>query len=206
MSVVDLSAFNWAGGHCTQRIQRALGIAPSLRPSGQIKRLAKASPKGVFVHMSTNTDWKRSVPNTLSQQNQDEVIRFFNLNPEYRPYYFNNNLSLPLMAEIMESCEFFLGIDSGPMHLAAALGLKSIVLINSPENSIMLPKIRECDIPNSEWLYPQNCHLNTAGENQLVPKFSVETLERAFNGEIYPYWSEEFLPLYFEINFDMTVQ
>ena len=88
---------------------------------------------------------------------------------------------------MMSKCEYFLGIDSGPMHMAAGLGLKSIVIINNTGNNIYLPRIKECDIPNSEWLYPQNVHLN---------------LSRAFNGEIYPYFSEDYLSLYFEKNLD----
>lgn len=198
----EISESNWGGGHCTQRIQRALGLEPSIKPSGKIKRLSAFHKNRVFVHLATHTDWKRQIPNTLDDRVKSDIFKFFNQNLEYNPFYFNNNLELDVLTEIMESCEFFLGIDSGPMHLAAALELKSIIVINSPSNSIMLPKIRECEIPNSEWLYPQNIHLNTLAENPLVPNFSLDNLRKAFRGEIYPYWSDEYLSLYFERNFD----
>ena len=95
--------------------------------------------------------------------------------------------------EIIASCEYFLGIDSGPMHVAAALDIKSIIVINDPTNNIYLPKIKECEIPNAEWLYPQNVHLNRINSNELVPYFDIQNLSKAFKGEIYPYWSTEFL-------------
>jgi ADP-heptose:LPS heptosyltransferase len=99
------------------------------------------------------------------------------------------------MVKKMESCEFFLGIDSGPMHLAAVLELKSIVIINDSSSGLHLPCLKECRVPNSEWLYPQNTHLNRAGENQLVARFNFENLAAAFLGETYPYWSEEYLDI-----------
>ncbi len=98
----------------------------------------------------------------------------------------------------METCEYFLGIDSGPMHVAASMDLKSIINVNDPNNLIYLPKIKECELPNSEWLYPQNVHLNRSGETELVPKFTYENLLSAFKGRVYPYWKDDFLDVKYE--------
>jgi hypothetical protein len=81
------------------------------------------------------------------------------------------------------------------MHVAAALNLKSVVIINDPNCFICLPRIKECELPNSEWLYPQNVHLNRSGITELVPKFNEKNISFALNGEIYPYWSEQYLTL-----------
>jgi hypothetical protein len=203
LDIAEISNYNWGGGHCTQRIQRGLGLPVSTLPKPYLGNIECNPFKGyVFVHMENNTDWKRNLPNSLNGSIKDHIKSFFYLNEKLTPYYFDNNLPLPLLFSIMSKCEYFLGIDSGPMHLASALGLKSIIIINNPDNNIYLPKIKECDIPNSEWLYPQNVHLNSQGENPLVPEFSIDNLSKAFNGEVYPYFSQEYLPLYFEANLE----
>jgi hypothetical protein len=96
----------------------------------------------------------------------------------------------------MAECEFFLGISSGPMHLAAALDLKIVALVNFPSaGELYLPVLRDVDVVEVEWLYPQGVVLHQDEEGPLVPRISLDTLERAFAGEIYPYWSTEYLGL-----------
>lgn len=206
LDIAEIAKYNWGGGHCTQRIQRALRLPISVRPCPILKKDINPFKGYVFVHLTTDTDWKRNTPNSLDPQVQNTVSEFFEINKHLTPYYFKNDLPLPLLFSIMSNCEYFLGIDSGPMHLAAGLGLKSIIVINNIGNNIYLPRIKECDIPNSEWLYPQNVHLNTKGENPLVSSFSLENLLRAFNGEMYPYFSDEFLSIYFENNLNYVTR
>ena len=202
LDIAEIAKYNWGGGHCTQRIQRSLGLPISLRPCPILKKDINPFKGYVFVHLATDTDWKRNTPNSLDRDSQDVVFEFFKKNRHLTPYYFRNDLPLTLLFTMMSRCEYFLGIDSGPMHIAAGLGLKSIVIINNVGNNIYFPKIKECDIPNSEWLYPQNVHLNTNGENPLVPHLSEENLSSSFAGEVYPYFSEEYLSLYVEENMD----
>lgn len=196
ISSLEVADFDWGGGHCTQRLQRALGTEASLVPGGKIRLSHKAKERGrVFVHLTTSTDWKRIVLNSLDEISISTVNSFFKSNPSLTPIYCENNLSLAEMVGEMESCEFFLGIDSGPMHLAAALKIKSIIIINDLAGRIHLPCLRECRVPNTEWLYPQNVHLNMSGENQLVPRLNFKNLASAFLGKVYPYWSEEYLDI-----------
>lgn len=189
-----LSQNDWGGGHCIQRLQKALGLKPEILPKPNlVKDNVRLIEKKVFVHLENGTDWKRSIPNSLNEDLKNLVIDFFNENQEYTPYYFNNDLDINSLIKTLSECEYFLGIDSGPMHVAAALGIKSIIIINDYTNNIYLPKIKECEIPNSEWLYPQNVHLNRVEANELVPLFSKENLKGAFGGKIYPYWKTEYL-------------
>lgn len=200
ISISELSSNDWGGGHCIQRLQRALGIDVDLKPKGKIKfDNRKKIRNKIFVHLTNDTDWKRIIPNSLSLFEIKLIERFFEENTIYEPYYFYNNLDINELISIMETCEYFLGIDSGPMHLAAAMDLKSIIIINDPESYICLPKIKECELPNAEWLYPQNVHLNRAGESELVPKFDITNVLSAINGFIYPYWSEQYLTLKYSI-------
>jgi hypothetical protein len=208
LKISEIAQYDWGGGHCIQRLQKGLGVEVSSKPRGKINYSENRKIRNkVFVHIENGTDFKRTVPNSLDSNAKKIVFKFFeefstisinrpDWKTNYSFFYYNNNFSLEELISEMETCEFFLGIDSGPMHLAAAMNLKSVIIINDPTSGVYLPRIKECDIPNSEWLYPQNVHLNRAGKNSLVPEFSLENLRRAFDGTIYPYWSDEFLELF----------
>jgi hypothetical protein len=196
LSISELSKNDWGGGHAIQRLQKSLGLEIDLKPKGKlIFDSSKVKKNKVFVHLKNDTDWKRNIPNSLNDDEINLVLEFLNQNKNYDPYFFNNNLNINQLIDVMSTCEYFLGIDSGPMHIAAAIELKSIVIINDPNNLIYLPKIKECEIPNAEWLYPQNTHLNRNGNTELVPNFTLQTLSLAFKGQIYPYWSDKYLSL-----------
>lgn len=196
LCIENLYEYDLDGGHCTQRIQKFLGLEPSLKPKGNLKYdETKKEKNKIFVHLKNGTDWKRKIPNSLNDKEVEMIKEFFSKNEKYQPYYYDNDLNINDLISVMETCEYFLGIDSGPMHLAAALDLKSVVIINDPNCFIYLPRIKECELPNSEWLYPQNVHLNRSGVTELVPKLNEKNILFALNGEIYPYWSEQYLTL-----------
>jgi len=85
------------------------------------------------------------------------------------------------------------------MHVAAALGIKSVVVINFPEpEKIYLPTLVSTGQVEEEWFYPQNVHLHQDGEGEQVKQATLQNFKRAFNGEIYPFWSDKYLPLIHE--------
>jgi len=85
---------------------------------------------------------------------------------------------------------------SGPLHIAVALRLKVVTITNFPDpTDIYLPTLKDVDLIESEWFYPQSAILHQEGEGELVAEFSLQNLERAINGDIYPYWSERYLCL-----------
>jgi hypothetical protein len=194
--ITELAQNDWEGGHAIQRFQKSLGLPVEIKPKGIINYDPNLKKKNkVFVHLQNNTDWKRIIPNSLDIKQIKTIYDFFMFNPYFTPYYYDNDLTINELIEIIETCEYFLGIDSGPMHIAAALDLKSIIIINDPNQLVYLPKIKECELPNSEWLYPQNIHLNRSGQTELVPNFNYQNLLDAFEGKVYPYWKEEYLTI-----------
>lgn len=114
------------------------------------------------------------------------------------------NRGIPESINLAATCEYFICLNSSFYHIAAALGCKIICVINNP-------KIEECFLPilvnempqtsppydvfDKIWLYPQAVHLHQDGENLLVPRFSEQNLKKAINGEIYPFWTDEYLDL-----------
>ena len=196
--ITKIAQNDWGGSHAIQRFQKSLGLPIEIKPKGKINYNSALKIKNkVFINLQNNTDWKRVIPNSLDTEQIQIIQDFFIFNTNFLPYYYNNDLTINEIIEVMETCEYFLGIDSGPMHIAAALDLKSIIIINDPNQLVYLPKIKECELPNSEWLYPQNVHLNRNGQTELIPKFFNQTLLDAFEGKVYPYWSEEYLTIYY---------
>lgn len=102
------------------------------------------------------------------------------------------------------SGSWFFGVLSGPMHVATACGLRCIGLINFPNaDRIVLPVLRSSGVIEEEWLYPQHSWLHQDNGTPLVPRFNLFTLEAAFNGDVYPFWSDSWLDLIFEERFTM---
>lgn len=102
----------------------------------------------------------------------------------------------------VKTCEFFLGVNSGIGLIATALGKKCVYYNSMPDVEYMyLPKlkwfttqkyidIREFDI---EWANATSVYLCANVGNELVKQWNYNNIVHAFEGKIYPYWSDEFL-------------
>jgi len=187
----DLHKQDWGGGHCIQRLQKAFLGKFDLLPKPKINKKYSPLKNKVAFHFESF----RRKETALPQEIRDLIKEFF-LKNKYQTYDCSSYKNLKELIEEMSSCEYFVGIDSGPMHLAAAFEIKSIIILNHPSSKdIYLPKLAEANIANSEWLYPQNIHLAVNEGNQLINKFSVANLRNALVGNLYPYFSKEYLLL-----------
>jgi len=191
VNISKYSKYDWGGGHAIQRIARALGLPETCKPQGVLNTV-KPTPvaRRIGYHLSSGiTNWSTS-----------ETLRRVDSCKEHHQEYEWCDLSsfspLEKLIDSLSTCEYFVGINSGPMHLAAALGIKSIIIADNPSPELLyLPRIKEVEIPELEWLYPQNVHLHTAGSNELVPLFSEDSLVDALNGKVYPYFKDDFLDI-----------
>jgi hypothetical protein len=96
--------------------------------------------------------------------------------------------TLEQLIEVVAQCGAFVGIVSGVMHLATALQLRCVVVLDFPHAAqVMLPTLKQVDQIEAEWLYPQNVHLHQCEEGPLCRRLSGENLERALAGELYPF-------------------
>ncbi len=205
-------------GHIDQRLQRMLGLPvqrlpkPYLHPTIQsIKKRNK-----VALHFSTGISAFDLLqhgfvnPRQLEDWARQEIFKFidgsgfefveFGMEQKFRHNKVKDFTGTSVEDSIneMATCEYFMGLNSGFMSVAAALDLKSIIVVNVPDvKDLYLPVIQECSAEDMNWLYPQNVHLHQNGENELVKKLSVANIQKAFNGEIYPFWSHRFLDLIF---------
>ena len=85
------------------------------------------------------------------------------------------------------------------MNLAAAMSIKSIIIVNVPDiNNLYLPVLEDISQEDTNWLYPQNVHLHQNGENELVKYATEENIKKAINGELYPFWTHDYLDLIYD--------
>ena len=196
VNISEYAKYNWGGGHAIQRIARALGLPEICKPQGVLDSL---KPTPVANRIGYHVDRGTQKYTSLSSK----ALRIFDSckghHEEYEWYdlaSFTDTTNIEGLIDFLSTCEYFIGINSGLMHLAAAIGIKSIIIVNQPSPELLyLPKIKEAEIHELEWLYPQNVHLHTQGFNELVPLFNEGSLVDALNGKVYPYFKDDFLDI-----------
>lgn len=209
--------YDCGNGHFVQRIRRAYGYEVDDKPQCQIALPSIQKKERVILHFDAgvHSEWQKKNLHHRARQlypeNKLVVEKFITQHPELefieigqKPLgikgatYIGGGTTMDTMKTVA-SGKYFIGIISGPYHVATALGLKVICIINFPKaENIFLPTLKAIDQVEMEWFYPQNVHLHQDGEGKQVKRFSLENLNRALNGEIYPYWSDEFLKLIHE--------
>lgn len=207
-------AFDCGGGHFLQRIRRAYKCPVDLKPKGLIVcDVQKPKREMVVMHFDpgVHAQWQQQHihprARVLYSESRKIIETIIKERPDLDFVTIGND---PMIAgarhvktdttqdaiRLIAGASWFVGIMSGPMHVATALGLRCIVIINFPDaRKIYLPTILDIQQVEAEWFYPQNVHLHQDNDSRLVPKLSEYTLRAAFDGDVYPYWSDEYLSL-----------
>lgn len=209
--------YNLGGGHFTQRLERAWDLPVDLVPRPcLVVAGARVHRNSVVLHLGPGREknlkrQRQSVhprAREVYPETRDVLQRFIKAHSEMSFCEVGDvssgleNVSdwtgLPLQETIvrMATCEYFIGINSGPMHIAAALDLRIIGIINFPApERLVLPVMKDVGLFDAEWLYPQSVLLHQDAEGPLVPRLTYASLERAMAGDVYPYWSTDYLDL-----------
>ena len=206
--------FDLGNGHYTQRLQRAFGYFPDTKPRGLISINEPTLAGRVVVHIEPGQHQEFQRRNIhprareVYPQHIEVIDRFAHEHPELEFVEIGNKchafkhvrpltgLDLGESIKVIATAEYFMGIMSGPLHIAAALDKKIIAIVNfPPASAIVLPTLRDINQVESEWFYPQSVILHQDDDSLMVPRFSAQTLAQAFAGEIYPYWSDRYLHL-----------
>lgn len=214
--MVDLCQgyFQWdlGPGHLIQRFRRLYGLPKMPAPKGSLCSLSRCAKGRVIVHLepSQSAEWQRANIHPRAREFYPEhldSLRAFAKERKDLEFVTVGGISLywcrhqgtrdaAELVDFMATGEWFIGVCSGPSHIAAALGLKSIVVVNFPDpRKLILPSLVDLKTHDIEWLYPQNVHLHEDAAGPLVPKFSKRNLHQAFDGEVYPFWKHDWLGL-----------
>lgn len=209
---IDLSAanavFDIGPGHNFQRARRMFGLPCDDLPSGKlvVPNVNRVNRCSIHLIAGHHAQWQRRNIHSRARFVYDENIgilrRFIIAHPEIEFVEVGGGVLSDLIPSIgktldetiawMSTATMHIGILSGPLHIAHALGLKTICIINFPNPwELMLPTVKNIDVVEAEWLYPQSCILHQDHDSAHWPKFSLETLEMALNGEVYPYWEPQ---------------
>lgn len=209
--------YDCGNGHYLQRIRRAFGLKVDDCPRGCIKWKGRRNPNRVILHFEPgiHVNWQRKEIHPkarhLYPETQLELERFIAQSKKLHfvqlgsrslhikgTSWVRTNSTVELVEQIALG-SWFIGIMSGPMHVATALQLKCVVVINFPDpDKIFPPTLKVINQVESEWFYPQHVHLHQDGEGPLVPKATCRNFHAAFNGEAYPFWSQSYLSLIHE--------
>lgn len=202
-------------GHLLQKIQKVLDLEVQIKPRPKIESQIKTKNKKVVLSFDYGrNDFQfqfHERPRVLYEETRETIQKFILKHKnEYefvevgkKTFNFEGvenktNLGIYKTALEIASCEFFFGMHNGLMHLAAGFNKPSIVLINFPDASkICLPKFKDLGLTELDWLYPQNIHLHQDGEGEFVKKSTLQNIEKAFAGDLYPYFRDDYLDLIF---------
>lgn len=196
-------AFDLGPGHNFQRVRRLFGLPVDPTPSGcLVVPGAKRSSK-VSIHLSAGAHSASQTvyhpkPRQVYPENLDVLRKFIRSHPELSFFEVGGHVlgdcipsfrgSLTESIREMANCCLHIGIISGPYHVATALGIPTICIINFPAPwELMLPTVQNIDVVEAEWLYPQSHILHQDHDSLHWPKFSEYTLQAAYNRETYPY-------------------
>lgn len=214
---VEYMTKSLGNGHLFQRLRRLYGLDVDEKPFGKLNRIYPVVKNRVALHFDAGThqEWQRRNIHPRAREVYPEnlaiIQSFIDSRPDLEFIEFGATASgldnikscvgmeLGLQLRVVGTCEWFLGIVSGFMHAAAAYECKSVVVLNfPPARKIMLPALVDTNLVESEWLYPQNIHLHQDNAGPLVPLFSQHSLKAAFNGEVYPYFKNNWLGMIHE--------
>ena len=207
-------SFDLGNGHLIHRLRRAYGLPIELKPHGCIEVAARTTLSRIALHFEAGSqaEWQRHHirpdARMLSRSSKAALEALIAVRPDFEFVELGKRscgikgaidytgISLTETIEVIASARYFIGIMSGPMHLAAALNLKLICITNFPSpESICLPTLKDIDQVESEWFYPQSVILHQDGDGPFVKQVSTENFQRALDGDLYPYWSDKYLPL-----------
>lgn len=212
---------NCGPGNILQQVYAAVGLGVDVKPRGFLGIPSRPKRNKVGIHLdgvTAGTMLGYPRVRTIYPENIAVIQKFILANQQYEWVQFGLGSPLEGVTSFLgksiddsihevSTCEFMVCLNSAFMTIAAALDVKTIVIINNPRveacffpvmTNMVPPCVPPYDIYDSFWLYPQNVHLHQDGENPLVPRFSADSLARALDGRVYPYFRDDYLDMIFE--------
>jgi len=212
-----LEDYDLGSGHLIQKMRKFFQLPIFNKPKSFLITGLEKNKNKIGIHLGVGPsagelNRLNNYPRQIYQHNIEIIQKFINDHPDCEFVEFGghtvglenckNLCGSSLETSILElsTCEYFIGLNSGFMNLAACFDIKSIIIINIPINSsdVVLPILKDIRMPDMNWLYPQNVHLHQDNHSDMVPLFNYENLKKAIDGDIYPFWSDDHLDLIYD--------
>lgn len=212
-----LEDYNLGSGHIIQKMRKFFQLPVLNKPKSFLNTDLNKVKNKIGIHLTVGPSANElgrfnKLPRQIYPHNIQVIQEFIDNHPEYEFVELGGfsvglencrnfcGRSLSESIEELSTCEYLIGLNSGFMNLAACFDIKSIIILNIPVNAsdIILPILKDIRIPDMNWLYPQNVHLHQDNETEMVPLFNYTNLEKAINGEVYPFWEDKHLDLIYD--------
>ena len=206
------SKIDCGGGHFLQKIQHACNIKRQTTPRPLLINTHQTIPKRVVMSFDKGTCNQTSIhprARLLYPEHKQTIQTFINNNSSTYTFVevgrsfsgLDNvvdatNLGIEQTTREIAQCEYYFAMHNGLMHIAAGLNKKSVIIVNFPSaQQIYLPCLKEVKSNELSWLYPQNVHLHEDDEGELVKFLTYDNIKRAFDGALYPFFTDKHLNL-----------
>lgn len=204
------SDYDCGGGHFLQKIQYICGLQYQSKPRPLLTNIHNTIKDKVVLTFDRGTAPQQHIhprARILYPEHKQTIQKFINDNQHSYQFVevgktfsgldnIDNQTGTGLQNTVkhIATCEYFFGMHNGLMHVAAGFEKKSIIIVNFPTaKNIYLPCLHEVNIPDIDWLYPQNIHLHQDDTGELVEFLTYENISKAFKGELYPFFEEKHL-------------
>jgi hypothetical protein len=213
IDVCDIqSKIDCGGGHFLQKIQHVCGIKRQTTPRPLLFNTHQTIPNRVVMSFDKGACNQTNIhprARLLYPEHKQTIQTFINNNSSTYTFvevgrsfsgldnvFDATNTGIESTTNEIAQCDYYFAMHNGLMHIAAGLNKKSIIIVNFPSaHQLYLPCLREVKSNELSWLYPQNVHLHEDDSSELVEFLTYNNIKRAFDGDIYPFFSDRYLNL-----------
>lgn len=192
----SINDYYYGPGHFIQRVSRALNLKFPKKPKGALELKEETIDSSRVLVATDGMIESDFAP--LCEFIGTSDFNFLEVTSDNSAKLGIDNqyaTSLTRKIQLLTSAEYLICGNNDWMHLAAALDIKTVTIVNNvPANLLYLPCMVDTHPVLSE-LYPQSCLIHSTSDNELVPKISKQSLSAAILGHVYPYWSDDYLKL-----------
>ena len=183
-------------------VTRSITLTPKQDDVLNLKRFVGASGRVVLIHPGSRSTYRvwpaerfaetcDKIQDELGAQvilvggpNDDEVISAIRAKTKTHLIKIGESLSVQRFAALAQIASVALCHDSGPMHVAAAVGTKVVALYGSQNAVLFQPTgeghiLLQTPLPCTDCVAPSRCIVQDSYHNLCVQKISVEAVVEA---------------------------
>lgn len=125
----------------------------------------------------------------VASSKEQELVTLIGARVQTKVAIITDTVSIPVLAAMLKEADLFIGHDSGPIHIAAAVGTPVIVLFGAQKRSIWEPRGEHCvtlqaPMPCNPCAFPDKCQPGDSDKMFCVRKISVAAVLAAVEQQL----------------------